>query len=87
MDIVITEYMKTRPQRDLHLDSEFRAWAVIHVRLFLFVEHDSEATAILNCFYLLSKYPEMLARVRQEHSSVFGTGASSAQEVLKGAAP
>ncbi|KAJ5114158.1 hypothetical protein N7456_002692 [Penicillium angulare] len=83
MDIVIAEYMKTRPQEDQHLDPEFRAWAVIQIRLFLFVGHDSEASSIIYCLYLLSKHPEMLARVREEHSKVFGAGAASALEVLK----
>jgi len=83
MDIVISEHMKTRPWEHQHLDPEFKSWATIQMRLFLFVGHDSEAATIIYSLYPLSKHPDILAKVRAEHDSVFGTGASSACDVLK----
>ncbi|KAJ5647168.1 hypothetical protein N7490_003540 [Penicillium lividum] len=90
IDIVLAEYMKTRPQEQTfqprsqkaQLDPEFKKWATIQTRLFLFVGHDSEAATIIYSLYLLSKHPEILAKVRKEHDTVFGTGASSAYEAL-----
>ncbi|KAF7618979.1 cytochrome P450 monooxygenase [Aspergillus flavus] len=84
MDMVIAEYMKTRPQaqQQQELDPEFKRWATIQIRLFLFVGHDSEATTIIYSLYLLSKNPEVLIKVRAEHDRVFGAGVSSAYDVL-----
>ena len=82
MNLVIAEYMKTRPQEGQYLDPEFRKWATIQIRLFLFVRHDSEATTIIYSLYLLSKHPAILPKVRAEHGEVFGIGVSSAIEKL-----
>ncbi|KAJ5660689.1 uncharacterized protein N7484_000061 [Penicillium longicatenatum] len=35
MDIVISEYMKSRPREQQHLDPKFKSWATIQMRLFL----------------------------------------------------
>ncbi|KAJ5721974.1 hypothetical protein N7488_000009 [Penicillium malachiteum] len=73
IDIVLAEYMKGREQdQESHLDPEFKKWAIIQTRLFLFVGHDSEASAIIYMLYLLSKHPDVLARVRAEHDGLFG---------------
>jgi cytochrome P450 len=80
MDLVIAEYMKTRPPQQA-LDLEFKRWATIQIRLFLFVGHDSEATTIIYALYLLSKHPEALAQLRAEHDRVFGP--CSVKDVLQ----
>ncbi|PYH29382.1 cytochrome P450 [Aspergillus neoniger CBS 115656] len=75
MDIVIAEYMKNRPASQTQistLDPEFKSWAIIQIRLFLFVGHDSTAVTIIYCLYLLSKYPDTLGTIRQEHEQIFG---------------
>ncbi|KAL4946295.1 hypothetical protein BDV06DRAFT_234643 [Aspergillus oleicola] len=72
MDLVIAEYMKTRPEAGTTLDPEFKSWAVNQIRLFLFVGHDSTAVTIMYALYLLSKHSDILAKVRVEHNEVFG---------------
>ena len=75
MDIVIAEYMKNRPASQTQistLDPEFKSWAIIQIRLFLFVGHDSTAVTIIYCLYLLSKYPDTLVKIRKEHEEIFG---------------
>ncbi|OOF93977.1 hypothetical protein ASPCADRAFT_398340 [Aspergillus carbonarius ITEM 5010] len=83
MDIVIAEYMKTRPSQThaSTLDPEFKSWATIQIRLFLFVGHDSTAVTIIYCLYLLSKHPDTLAKVRAEHDQVFGSTTSVATQI------
>ncbi|KNG84715.1 sterigmatocystin biosynthesis P450 monooxygenase stcS [Aspergillus nomiae NRRL 13137] len=84
MDIVIAEYMKTRPTSQTYnstLDPEFKSWAVIQIRLFLFVGHDSTAVTIIYCLYLLSKHPETLAKIRLEHEQMFSSKTSVATQI------
>ncbi|PYI17225.1 N-alkane-inducible cytochrome P450 [Aspergillus violaceofuscus CBS 115571] len=80
MDLVIADYMKTRSPEQA-LDPDFKRWATIQIRLFLFVGHDSEATTIIYALYLLSNNPKALEEVRAEHDRVFGP--SSANAVLQ----
>ncbi|RAL03307.1 cytochrome P450 [Aspergillus ibericus CBS 121593] len=84
MDIVIAEYMKTRPASQAHtatLDPEFKSWATIQIRLFLFVGHDSTAVTIIYCLYLLSKHPDTLAKIRAEHEHLFGSKDNVATQI------
>ncbi|GAB1192546.1 hypothetical protein APSETT444_001738 [Aspergillus pseudonomiae] len=86
MGIVIAEYMKTRPTSQTYnstLDPEFKSWAVIQIRLFLFVGHDSTAVTIIYCLYLLSKHPETLAKIRLEHGQIFGSKTSVATQITQ----
>ncbi|KAJ5885520.1 hypothetical protein N7495_010030 [Penicillium taxi] len=82
MDLVIADFMRTRPT-DHRLDPEFKKWATIQVRTFLFAGHDSTAATIAYSFYLLSKHPEILAQVRAEHDRVFGIDTSTTAQQLK----
>ncbi|KAB8249601.1 cytochrome P450 [Aspergillus flavus] len=82
IDIVLAEYMSTRPVRAA-LDPEFKSWATIQLRTFLFAGHDSTAATIVYSIYLLSKHPEILSKVRTEHDEVFGSDISAAAGILK----
>ncbi|KAL4908430.1 hypothetical protein BDW74DRAFT_188459 [Aspergillus multicolor] len=73
MDMAIIEHMKTHPATGPTLDPEFKAWAIAHIRLFLFVGHDLTAVIIMYAHYLLSKHPAILYKLRAEHDEVFGT--------------
>ncbi|KAE8419472.1 putative N-alkane-inducible cytochrome P450 [Aspergillus pseudocaelatus] len=83
IDLVITEYMKTRQVAGPTLDPDFKAWATTQIRLFLFVGHDSTAVTIMYCFYVLSKHPAALAKVRAEHDKIFGMDLSNASNLLR----
>jgi cytochrome P450 len=76
VDLVLRAYL-SGPYRSFsppaRLDDEFRALAIRQIRLFVFVGHDSTASAICYTFYLLSKHPEVLSRLRKEHDDVFGS--------------
>ncbi|RAL15138.1 cytochrome P450 [Aspergillus homomorphus CBS 101889] len=83
MDLVIADFMSTRSAKEDRLDPEFKAWATIQVRTFLFAGHDSTAATIVYSIYMLSKHPELLARVRAEHDQVFGDVSSTAQTLTQ----
>jgi len=73
MDIAIASYMdgcKTKPPPQL--DADFKAWAIVQIRLFLFAGHDSTAATIVYALHLLSKHPSIQSAIRAEHDAVFG---------------
>ncbi|KAE8398860.1 cytochrome protein [Aspergillus pseudonomiae] len=82
IDIVLAEFMSTRTAGD-ELDPEFKKWATIQIRTFLFAGHDSTAATIVYSIYLLSKHPERLAKVRSEHDEMFGSDITTAADKLK----
>jgi cytochrome P450 len=79
IDLVLESYMSESPssKNSKHLDPTFKSWATTQIRLFLFAGHDSTSSTICYCFYLLSKHPDALSRIRSEHDSVFGTDLST----------
>lgn len=81
MDLAMADYMRGRTASQ-NLDTSFKTWACAQIRLFLFVGHDSTAAIIVYALYLLSKNPEALARIREEHSKVFGANPTVAPELL-----
>ncbi|KAI1815771.1 cytochrome P450 [Poronia punctata] len=54
----------------------FKALAKPQLRMFLYAGHDTTSSTLLYCLLLLSKYPEVLSKLRKEHDMVFGTGLS-----------
>lgn len=85
MDIVIADYMSSSQGKTAKksLDAEFKHWAITEIRLFLFAGHDSTAATIAYSCYLLSKHPEKLTKLREEHTKVFGADLSAATGILK----
>ncbi|KAF2477215.1 cytochrome protein [Lindgomyces ingoldianus] len=82
IDLVIAEYMRERCAGDT-LDVRFKSWACAQIRLFLFVGHDSTAATIVYSFYLLSRHPAALERVRKEHNEVFSADLLITPQLLK----
>ncbi|KAL4751945.1 hypothetical protein BDW72DRAFT_212345 [Aspergillus terricola var. indicus] len=88
MDLVIAQYMTNKASASAavasssSLDASFKTWATQHIRLFLFVGHDSTASVLIYALYLMSKHPEILARVRAEHDAIFGTDISTTASQL-----
>ncbi|KAI1175949.1 cytochrome P450 [Nemania sp. FL0916] len=50
----------------------FKSLAKPQLRMFLYAGHDTTSSTLLYCFLLLSKHPEVLSKLRQEHDEVFG---------------
>ncbi|TAQ90087.1 hypothetical protein B7494_g1608 [Chlorociboria aeruginascens] len=84
IDLVLNNYMSDRPnaQASKEMDKSFKDWAIIQIRLFIFAGHDSTASTIGYSYYLLSKHPEALDKVRAEHDEVFGTDISNVANIL-----
>ena len=63
------------------MDEEFKAAAIVHIRTFIFAGHDTTSSVISYAFYLLSKNPSCLAKLRKEHDEVLGTVEDAPQSI------
>jgi cytochrome P450 len=84
IDLVLDNYMAENPMLDSAkgLDHSFKKWAQVQIRLMIFAGHDSTASTICYCYYLLSKHPDALARIRAEHDKIFGTDLTKVANLL-----
>ncbi|KAI4940891.1 hypothetical protein J4E91_011148 [Alternaria rosae] len=76
LDDFLTRKHKTDKQafNDIELDRNFARIATNQIRLFLFAGNDTTATAIVYAFHMMSRHPEDLLKMREEHDAVFGPG-------------
>jgi cytochrome P450 len=82
IDLALADYLSGAGKGRTTLDPNFEKWAVTQLRLFFFVGHDSTSPTICYCFYLLSKYPDALRKLRDEHDAVFGQDRSHLSKIL-----
>lgn len=67
----------------MKLDPVFAKYATYQVRLFLLAGNDTTSTTIVYVYHLLSKHPETLARMRDEHDNVFGPDPGAAATSIR----
>lgn len=65
------------------LDYHFAKYATYQIRLFLFAGNDTTSSSIVYVYHLLSKHPEVLKKVREEHDTIFGVNPSEASSALR----
>ena len=84
IDLVLQAFFsnnaQSMPQR---LNSEFRAFAISQIRLFVFVGHDSISSTICYIIHLLTKNPHSLDRIRREHDELLGRDVTAVPRLLK----
>ncbi|KAB5542700.1 cytochrome P450 [Coniochaeta sp. 2T2.1] len=71
IDLAIEDFLHANPDAAT-LTPEFVTTATRNLRMFFFSGHDSTATTILYCYYVLSRHPTALSLLRAELDSVFG---------------
>jgi len=72
LDAYITQNNQTETLENLSLRDDFARLAINQIRLFVFAGNDSTSSTIDYTYHLLSKHPEALAKLREEHDIVFG---------------
>lgn len=73
-------YLAEQPSENkTKIDQEFIDVVVSQIKVFLLAGHDTTASGISYAYYLLHKNPHVLAKMREEHDSVFGTDTSTAR--------
>ncbi|KAF4971201.1 hypothetical protein FSARC_1923 [Fusarium sarcochroum] len=68
---------------NFELDADFLEMAVGQINTFLWAGFDITSSTICWLFRLLSQYPHVLAKLREEHDAVLGSNAWGAADVLR----
>lgn len=63
------------------LGKEFKKVASAQIRTFLFAGNDTTSSTMQYMYHLLSKHPEALKCLRQEHDAIFGTSRDAASQL------
>ncbi|PYI11868.1 cytochrome P450 [Aspergillus sclerotiicarbonarius CBS 121057] len=56
---------------------------VYQIRLFLFAGHDTTTGSLIYTYHFLSQHPDILRRLQDEHTMIFGEDPASASALLK----
>lgn len=78
VDLALTAYLKDKgdARSSAQIDPIFKEIAINQMKLFLFSGHDTTSSTVCYVLYLLSIYPAILSRLREEHENVFGSDQS-----------
>lgn len=81
LDFTLSQYFeKTRDGLGVRPHTKFTKWLTAELRLFMFTGHSSSATTISYCHYLLSQNPTSMAKLRAEHTQLYGPDPNSAAQ-------
>lgn len=87
IDLALKEYFKETGQdadsKIATMDAEFRRNAIDNLLALLFAGHDTTASTICYCYYLLHQNPNTLVKIRQELDEVFGVGGGAGEALKK----
>ncbi|KAL4917406.1 cytochrome P450 [Aspergillus aurantiobrunneus] len=82
--LALKQYLKEQPNGDTPRSlQDFKRRVAPQLRVFLFAGRDTTSSTLLYTFYLLSRYPEILAKVRSEHDHVFGSDHQQAHSKIR----
>ena len=79
VDLALEAYQSQKAEaqnltsQSVGMDREFKQAAITQIRTFLFAGHDTTSSTICYALYMLQKYPECLAKIRQEHDAILGS--------------
>ena len=75
VDLALETYLEERPgsKATRSMDATFKSFAISQMKIFILAGHDTTSSTLCYIYYLLSKNPQALQRVRAEHDNVFGS--------------
>ena len=85
VDLALKSYLAERSppqQKATAMDATFRKFVRSQIKLFLLAGHDTTSATSVYVFYLLSKHPSVLARVREEHTAIIGRDCNTTPSLL-----
>ncbi|CAG8953598.1 hypothetical protein HYFRA_00010057 [Hymenoscyphus fraxineus] len=83
IDAFFQEKKNEEVSETMELDEDFAAIVSHQIRLFLFAGTDTTSSTLAFVYHLISKHPEVVSRLREEHNQVFGPDPSSVSGLLK----
>jgi cytochrome P450 len=80
MDLALDKFLdeQSGPNDHRSMNTEFKRFAINQMKIFILAGHDTTSATLCYVFYLLSRHPSTLQRVRAEHDEVFGSDLSKA---------
>ncbi|KAF2675665.1 cytochrome P450 [Lentithecium fluviatile CBS 122367] len=75
IDLALKAYQAENPSAD-SIPVAFLEVAIAQIKLFIFAGHDTTSSSTIFTFDLLARHPEVLARLRAEHDTIFGPNPS-----------
>lgn len=83
IDLALNAYLSENPSAPADsIPKAFKDAALSQIKLFIFAGHDTTSSAAIFTYDLLSRHPDILARVRAEHDAVLGPEPSQAPATL-----
>lgn len=65
------------------MDRMFMNIALFQIRMLLIAGHDTTTSILVYAYHILHKHPEAMARMREEHTRVFGPDLSRTSSILR----
>lgn len=86
VDLALDKYLEEQPRAKAtrSMDANFKKFAVCQMKVFMLAGHDTTSSTLCYIFYLMSKNPLALRRVRAEHNSIFGSDLSQSNTSITG---
>lgn len=81
--LALEAYMADHQKETNKLDDDFAQYATYQIRLFLFAGNDTTSSSIVYVYHMLAKHPKALAKIRQEHDTIFSPDISAAAHLIK----
>lgn len=85
ISLALRDYLSRLKDKDIaqaKLDPTFAEHATRQMRLFLFAGHDTTTSVLVYTYHMLSKYPNILKHMQEEHASIFGPDPRNASQQL-----
>lgn len=83
LEAYLTERGEANVSHDEKLDRTFADYASYQIRIFLFAGTDTTASMMVYVYHYLSKHPNWLRKLREEHDQLFGPDPKDAAILLK----
>jgi len=77
ISLAMDKYLEELGDRGEVSKEAFKHLAKPQIRMFLYAGHDTTSSTLLYCYFILSKHPAVLSKVRDEHNQVLGSDFSA----------
>ncbi|KAF5874720.1 putative afln vera monooxygenase protein [Botrytis fragariae] len=81
VDLALRAYLAENPSAT-GIDKSFQNFAMAQIKLFIFAGHATTSAGAIFTYHLFSQHPNVLAKVRDEHTEVLGANIADAESVI-----
>ncbi|KAF7900825.1 hypothetical protein EAF00_003046 [Botryotinia globosa] len=81
VNLALKAYLAENPSA-AGIEKSFQNFAMAQIKLFIFAGHDTTSAGAIFTYHLLSQHPNVLEKVRAEHTEVLGANIADAESVI-----